>query len=70
MRLFQKAGHLEDSVSAEVPLDRDEGNHVADEGTFKVVSNNGFRLGRDYLLPVQERMISLTGGLWEQNPGW
>lgn len=30
----------------------------------------GFKLERDYLLPVQERMISLTGGLWEQNPGW
>ena len=30
----------------------------------------GFRLDRDYLLPVQERMISLTNGLWEQNPGW
>lgn len=30
----------------------------------------GFRLDRDYLLPVQERMISLTNNLWEQNPGW
>ncbi len=30
----------------------------------------GFRLDRDYLLPVQERMISLTNGLWDQNPGW
>ena len=30
----------------------------------------GFRLDRDYLLPIQERMISLTNALWEQNPGW
>jgi len=30
----------------------------------------GFKLNRDYLLPIQQRMISLTDGLWEQNPGW
>jgi len=29
-----------------------------------------FNTGRDYLLPVQERMINIMGGLWEQNPGW
>lgn len=31
-----------------------------------------FKLNRDYLLPIQERMLSedLTGGLWKQNPGW
>ncbi|MBV4238642.1 RagB/SusD family nutrient uptake outer membrane protein [Phocaeicola dorei] len=29
-----------------------------------------FNLGRDYLLPIQERMLSLTGYQWEQNPGW
>ena len=29
-----------------------------------------FDVDRDYLLPIQQRMISLTGGLWEQNPGW
>lgn len=29
-----------------------------------------FRLNQDYLLPIQERMISLTDGLWYQNPGW
>ena len=29
-----------------------------------------FNLNRDYLLPIQERMISLTEGLWTQNPGW
>lgn len=30
----------------------------------------GFKLDRDYLLPIQERQISLTGGKWVQNPGW
>ena len=29
-----------------------------------------FNPSRDYLLPLQERMISLTRGLWTQNPGW
>lgn len=29
-----------------------------------------FNLSRDYLLPIQERMISITDGLWKQNPGW
>lgn len=30
----------------------------------------GFNTNRDYLLPIQERMITLTKGLWVQNPGW
>ena len=30
----------------------------------------GFKVDRDYLLPIQQRMISLTNNLWEQNPGW
>ena len=29
-----------------------------------------FNVNRDYLLPIQPRMLSLTGGKWEQNPGW
>lgn len=29
-----------------------------------------FNLGRDYLLPIQDRMIQLTGGKWTQNPNW
>lgn len=29
-----------------------------------------FDVGRDYLLPIQPRMLSLTGGKWVQNPGW
>ncbi len=30
----------------------------------------GFRSDRDYLLPIQERMLTLTNNLWKQNPGW
>lgn len=33
-------------------------------------SGFGFKTTRDYLLPIQERMLSLTNGLWKQNPGW
>lgn len=29
-----------------------------------------FNVHRDYLLPIQERMLQLTEGLWKQNPGW
>lgn len=29
-----------------------------------------FDLNRDYLLPIQERMLTLTGNQWVQNPGW
>ena len=29
-----------------------------------------FRLDRDYLLPFQQRLITLTANKWEQNPGW
>lgn len=29
-----------------------------------------FNLNRDYLLPIQERMLALTGNQWVQNPGW
>lgn len=39
---------------------------------YKKVLPQGFRfnLSRDYLLPIQERMIQLTDGKWKQNPGW
>uniref|UniRef100_A0AB33JMG9 RagB/SusD family nutrient uptake outer membrane protein n=2 Tax=unclassified Prevotella TaxID=2638335 RepID=A0AB33JMG9_9BACT len=29
-----------------------------------------FNVHRDYLLPIQPRMLSLTNGQWTQNPGW
>lgn len=39
---------------------------------FKFIIPDGynFKLNRDYLLPIQQRMIQLTDGKWEQNPGW
>ncbi|MDD2283945.1 MAG: RagB/SusD family nutrient uptake outer membrane protein [Paludibacter sp.] len=39
---------------------------------YKTVLPNGFgfKVGRDYLLPIQERMLTLTDNLWQQNPGW
>lgn len=30
----------------------------------------GFKPDRDYLLPIQQRMLQLTDGKWVQNPGW
>ena len=30
----------------------------------------GFNLNRDYLLPIQQRMLQLTAGKWVQNPNW
>ena len=29
-----------------------------------------FNVGRDYLLPIQQRMLQLTDEKWAQNPGW
>ncbi|WP_184545666.1 RagB/SusD family nutrient uptake outer membrane protein [Mucilaginibacter sp. FT3.2] len=29
-----------------------------------------FNTNRDYLLPIQQRMLQLTGNKWIQNPGW
>ncbi|UZJ64754.1 hypothetical protein OKW96_20880 [Sphingobacterium sp. KU25419] len=39
---------------------------------YKAVLPNGyrFRVDRDYLLPIQQRMIELTNGKWKQNPNW
>lgn len=30
----------------------------------------GFKVNRDYLLPIQQRMLELTEGKWIQNPNW
>lgn len=39
---------------------------------YKSVLPNGFgfNVNRDYLLPIQQRMIELTDGKWQQNPNW
>ena len=37
----------------------------------KTVGNGwGFDVNRDYLLPIQPRMLQLTENQWKQNPGW
>ena len=63
--------------------DKSNGNNLyltgnsGDKKRYIVPFNNAsysngwqFNLKRDYLLPIQPRMISLTNGLWIQNPGW
>lgn len=63
--------------------DQTEGNNLFLTGSpydalrYIVPSNpagyaNGwqFDIKRDYLLPIQPRMLSLTGDKWVQNPGW
>ncbi|NIG55649.1 RagB/SusD family nutrient uptake outer membrane protein [Chitinophaga sp. Cy-1792] len=39
---------------------------------YKAAAPNGFgfNLSRDYLLPIQQRQLQLTGFKWVQNPGW
>lgn len=39
---------------------------------YKAILPTGykFNVGRDYLLPIQQRMLQLTSGKWVQNPGW
>jgi hypothetical protein len=39
---------------------------------YKAVLPTGYQFneGRDYLLPIQQRMLQLTNGKWVQNPGW
>jgi starch-binding outer membrane protein, SusD/RagB family len=39
---------------------------------YRGILPNGFafNLSRDYLLPIQDRMIQLTNGKWKQNPNW
>ena len=45
-------------------------NGYIDPYKLQLPNGYGFNVKRDYLLPIQERMITLTGGLWKQNPGW
>ena len=45
-------------------------NGYIDPYKVQLPNGFGFNVKRDYLLPIQERMITLTNGLWTQNPGW
>lgn len=49
--------------------------HINEDGyidpyKLQLPNGYGFNVNRDYLLPIQERMLTLTDGLWVQNPGW
>lgn len=74
--------NLKDAYSTLV-YDQPSGNNLylsgkpGDERRYIIPFNNtsyangwNFNLDRDYLLPIQPRMISLTDGMWTQNPGW
>lgn len=75
--------YYSDSGTYELIYDQASGNNLyltgnpGDSKRYIVPFNNAnypqgwqFNLERDYLLPIQERMLSLTGYQWEQNPGW
>ena len=48
----------------------DEYRYVVPSNPRGYESGWQFNVNRDYLLPIQSRMLTLTGGKWEQNPGW
>ena len=76
--------YTDEDGNSSLVYDQSEGNNLfltdADENGDRYVvpfdwkssppSGYQFNLGRDYLLPIRSGMISLTGNLWEQNPGW
>lgn len=55
------------SVGANLQLNSDG---YIDPYKTQMPNGYGFDINRDYLLPISERMISLTEGLWKQNPNW
>lgn len=82
--LFSEDIRTADFYNGQLVYDQAEGNNLfltePDENgdryvvpfNWKATCPDGyqFNLERDYLLPIRTGMISLTGGLWEQNPGW
>ena len=46
--------------------------YIVPSGTADYKDGWKFNVNRDYLLPIQPRMLSeeMTGGQWKQNPGW
>lgn len=46
--------------------------YIVPPGTADYKDGWKFNVGRDYLMPIQPRMLSeeMTGGQWKQNPGW
>ena len=64
--------HFKDQLVIGVSVLVDEKGNIVPLDPSNAAFNGGygFKLDRDYLLPIQERMVSLTDGLWQQNPGW
>lgn len=75
--------NLENAYGGRLVYDQAGGNNLfltgrqGDSRRYVIPFNNAnypdgwqFRENRDYLLPIQQRMLTLTGGQWRQNPGW
>lgn len=71
-----------DYFGGRVIYDRPTGNNVLLTGNpgdakryidpYKAVAPDGlgFKVNRDYLSPINQDQIALTGQAWKQNPGW
>lgn len=75
--------NLADSYGKKLIYDQASGNNLfltgkpGDAKRYIIPFNNKnypngwqFRKDRDYLLPIQQRMLTLTNNQWVQNPGW
>lgn len=55
---------------AGLKLNLDENGYILPVPPASMPQGWQFKANRDYLLPIQERMLNLMDGLWKQNPGW
>lgn len=75
--------NLENAYGDNLIYDKESGNNLfltgkaGDAKRYIIPFNNKnypngwqFKTDRDYLLPIQQRMLTLTNNLWKQNPGW
>lgn len=62
-------GYYNGKLAVGVNIQVDNNGYI-DPYKLQMPNGFGFNVNRDYLLPISERMISLTEGLWKQNPGW
>lgn len=49
---------------------QDQKRHIIPFNNKNYPNGWQFKTDRDYLLPIQPRMLSLTRNQWKQNPGW
>ncbi len=61
---------LADKYDGKVPATLDSEGYILPVPTSLMPNGWQFKTNRDYLLPIQDKLISLMDGLWEQNPGW